>query len=68
MAGYSMRHIKFASDRFPALAGIASEFANISEDRPLFGLWSNDLHAGLLFYEDLDMPCTINNISKSTWQ
>jgi hypothetical protein len=39
---YSRRHITRASDRLPALAGIASKLENHLNDTYLYGLWTND--------------------------
>jgi hypothetical protein len=50
---YSYRRLSYASDRLPALDGIASEFNRIlGQDHYLFGLWRNDLVHGLLWREN----------------
>ncbi|CAN9463860.1 hypothetical protein AA0117_g9420 [Alternaria alternata] len=51
LADYSNRHLTFAEDQLPALAGITDEFAKGLEDRSIFGLWTNDIHRGILFFE-----------------
>jgi hypothetical protein len=51
---YSHRHVTIASDRLPALAGIASEFKARSMSSYLYGLWGVDIHRGLLFRQHID--------------
>ncbi|KAF1959286.1 HET-domain-containing protein, partial [Byssothecium circinans] len=47
---YSSRKLTYASDRLPALSGIASLFTTILEkDEYLLGLWKKDIHRGLLW-------------------
>lgn len=67
---YSNRDIKFDSDRIPALAGITSEFAKLRRDRPLFGLWTNDLQHGILFHQDqvFAMEGVVKDSHKPMWQ
>jgi hypothetical protein len=65
---YSRRHITRASDRFPALAGIASKLENHLNDTYLYGLWTNDLHRGLLFGQLLDWEESQVPSSNPTWQ
>ncbi|KAF2658647.1 HET-domain-containing protein [Lophiostoma macrostomum CBS 122681] len=50
VTNYSHRKLTFASDRVPAIEGIASEFSEcFPDDQYLFGLWKLDLHRGLLW-------------------
>ena len=48
---FTNRHLTFASDCLPALAGIANEFAILFGDNYVYGLWSGDLHRGVLFQQ-----------------
>jgi hypothetical protein len=58
-----MRHITFASDRIPALAGIVSHFEKLLDDRYLHGLWVRDIHRGLLF----NLKSWANSAIQPTW-
>jgi hypothetical protein len=58
-----MRHITFASDRIPALAGIVSHFEKLLDDRYLHGLWVRDIHRGLLF----NLISRANSAIQPTW-
>ncbi|ORY08994.1 heterokaryon incompatibility protein-domain-containing protein [Clohesyomyces aquaticus] len=51
---YTSRFMSYRSDRLPALAGIASEFAKLLNDEYMYGLWSKDLHHGLLWRHKRD--------------
>lgn len=48
---FTNRHLTFASDCLPALAGIANEFAILFGDSYIYGLWNGDLHRGVLFQQ-----------------
>jgi len=45
--GYSKRNLSVASDKLPALSGLASEFAYLLNDQYIAGLWKDDFIAGL---------------------
>lgn len=47
---YTDRHLTRESDKFPALSGLVSVFARLSEDRYVAGLWESDLMVGLLWH------------------
>jgi hypothetical protein len=51
VANYTTRSLTFFEDQLPALAGITEEFAKYLDDPSIFGLWSNDIHRGILFSE-----------------
>ncbi|KAH7384363.1 heterokaryon incompatibility protein-domain-containing protein [Phaeosphaeria sp. MPI-PUGE-AT-0046c] len=56
---YSNRHVTFETDWLPALAGLASEFASVLKDTYVQGLWSKDLHRGILFAQvDFETPAS----------
>lgn len=46
---YSHRRLSYASDKLPALSGLAAEFRNYTGDSYLAGLWKGDLAGGLLW-------------------
>lgn len=46
---YSKRNLTVASDKFPALSGIAAQFAHLTGDKYFAGLWERDLKIGLLW-------------------
>lgn len=46
---YSRLHLTYESDRFSALAGLASQFAEILSTPYLAGLWQSDIGRGLLW-------------------
>lgn len=46
---YSKRNLTVASDKFPALSGIAAQFARLTSDKYVHGLWERDLKVGLLW-------------------
>ena len=51
---YSARQVTRASDRLPAIAGLADKVKKeLSESVYLQGVWSDDLHAGLLWKRQL---------------
>lgn len=49
VAEYSRRHLREASDKLPAISGLAGLIQEASGSRYLAGLWSNDLVHGLLW-------------------
>jgi len=51
---YSNRRLTFAADRLPALAGITAEFEKHLEDHSVYGLWTSDMHRGILFRQPDD--------------
>ncbi|MCJ1465073.1 hypothetical protein MMC07_003689 [Pseudocyphellaria aurata] len=46
---YSHRRLSYASDKLPALSGLASEFWKYTGDSYLAGLWKGDMAGGLLW-------------------
>ncbi|KFY28132.1 hypothetical protein V491_00621 [Pseudogymnoascus sp. VKM F-3775] len=46
---YSKRNLTIASDKFPALSGVAAQFAQLTGDTYIAGLWERDLVVGLLW-------------------
>lgn len=46
---YSKRNLTVASDKFPALSGVAAQFAHLTGDKYVAGLWERDLRVGLLW-------------------
>lgn len=46
---YSHRRLSYATDKLPALSGLAAEFRNFTGDSYLAGLWRGDLVGGLLW-------------------
>ena len=46
---YCRREITIESDRLPAVVGLAQQFAAITHDAYVGGLWANDLASGLLW-------------------
>lgn len=46
---YSKRNLTVTSDKFPALSGVAAQFAQLTGDTYVAGLWERDLKAGLLW-------------------
>ncbi|KFY47029.1 hypothetical protein V494_00204 [Pseudogymnoascus sp. VKM F-4513 (FW-928)] len=46
---YSRRNLTVASDKFPALSGVAAQFAQLTGDQYIAGLWERDLKVGLLW-------------------
>ncbi|KFX98256.1 hypothetical protein V490_02406 [Pseudogymnoascus sp. VKM F-3557] len=49
LAQYSKRNLSVASDKLPALSGVAAQFARMTGDRYVHGLWERDLLYGLLW-------------------
>ncbi|KAL2074665.1 hypothetical protein VTL71DRAFT_8444 [Oculimacula yallundae] len=47
---YSELRLTHGSDRLPALAGVASQFAARLHDECIAGLWRKDVASGLIFY------------------
>ncbi|KAJ5011182.1 hypothetical protein K4K57_006114 [Colletotrichum sp. SAR 10_99] len=50
---YSGRKLSHRADRFPAISGIAREFAALLEDQYICGLWRSDLARGLMWFPTL---------------
>jgi hypothetical protein len=49
---YSFRKLTYASDRFPALAGLETEFGALNKfDRCMIGMWMSELHPQLLWMQ-----------------
>ncbi|OBT62750.1 hypothetical protein VE03_07063 [Pseudogymnoascus sp. 23342-1-I1] len=46
---YSKRNLTVARDKFPALSGVAAQFARLTSDQYVAGLWERDLKIGLLW-------------------
>ncbi|OBT81175.1 hypothetical protein VE02_10248 [Pseudogymnoascus sp. 03VT05] len=46
---YSKRNLTVTSDKFPAISGIAAQFAHLTGDKYVAGLWGKDLRVGLLW-------------------
>jgi heterokaryon incompatibility protein (HET) len=46
---YTKCELTIASDIFPAISGIASDIASATQDRYVAGLWTRDIHRGLLW-------------------
>jgi hypothetical protein len=47
---YTQRQLTFASDRLPALSGIAATFSDVLEDNYLAGIWEQDIVNGLSWH------------------
>lgn len=58
---YSHRRLSYASDKLPALSGLAAEFQNYTGDSYLAGLWKGDLAGGLLW-----AASTIDTLRRTT--
>lgn len=58
---YSHRRLSHASDKLPALSGLAAEFHNHTGDSYLAGLWKGDLAGGLLW-----AASTMEKLQKTT--
>lgn len=52
VTNFSARSITYASDRMPALAGLAREFAHPALGNYLAGIWSEDVSQGLCWQVD----------------
>ncbi|KAK7909146.1 hypothetical protein PG985_015024 [Apiospora marii] len=46
---FSSRRLTYATDRLPAISGIAKEFASLLGDEYVCGLWKSDLAYGILW-------------------
>jgi hypothetical protein len=46
---FTSRHITFSKDKFPAISAMARHFARETGQKYKAGLWSNDMHRGLLW-------------------
>lgn len=46
---YTRRELTFDTDMLPALAAIATRFANVLNDTYCAGLWRNDLRQSLIW-------------------
>ncbi|KAK8013386.1 hypothetical protein PG991_008979 [Apiospora marii] len=46
---FSSRRLAYATDRLPAISGIAKEFASLLGDEYVCGLWKSDLAYGILW-------------------
>jgi hypothetical protein len=65
---YSERHLSYASDRLPALSGIASEFEKVLEDDTYFhGLWFRDANHGLLWTQKRPLPAIFTGTVAPNW-
>lgn len=53
---YSMRGLTHASDRLVAISGLAKVFSEVLRQPYLAGLWMDDLHGGLAWWVDSDVP------------
>ncbi|KAH8656012.1 heterokaryon incompatibility protein-domain-containing protein [Tricladium varicosporioides] len=49
VSDYVARQLTFKKDRFPAIAGLANEFAKRTGYRYMAGIWAEDFHRGLLW-------------------
>ncbi|RTE69372.1 hypothetical protein BHE90_016249 [Fusarium euwallaceae] len=48
--GYNSKSLTYGSDKLPAFSGLAGKFQHAFGGEYLAGLWSNDLHRGLLWF------------------
>lgn len=53
---YSVRGLTQASDRLVAISGLAKVFSEVLRQPYLAGLWAHDLHGGLAWWVDSDVP------------
>lgn len=49
VSDYTMRQLTFKKDRFPAIAGLAKEFAHRTGYSYMAGIWAEDFQRGLLW-------------------
>jgi hypothetical protein len=61
---FSRRALTKASDRLPALGGLASRFSQLHGSEYLCGLWKADLHRGLLWVRTNDSDYKVAGNSK----
>ncbi|KAI1270220.1 heterokaryon incompatibility protein-domain-containing protein [Xylariaceae sp. FL1019] len=47
---YAERLVTRATDRFPAISGIATMYQSVLNDKYVAGIWQRDLHRGLFWY------------------
>ena len=67
---YSGRNLTLATDRLPALAGLAASFARAQASTYLAGLWKEDIQIGLGWYVAMEQDAhNLENIkaSEPTW-
>ena len=50
---YTSRSLTYASDKLPAFSGLSSRLHGVLDGDYLAGLWSCDLHNGLLWYKEM---------------
>ena len=46
---YSIRELSCASDKLPAIEGLAATLRDLTQDSYVWGLWKSDIHRGLLW-------------------
>ena len=54
--GYTARNLSRATDRLVAISGLAKRFHRFIGHDYLAGLWDHDLHIGLAWWVDTDVP------------
>ncbi|CZR50941.1 uncharacterized protein PAC_00815 [Phialocephala subalpina] len=65
---FSKRHLTFATDKLPALAGVAYEMAAMSHQSYVAGLWKGDLINDLLWCRDFPtIPLPRPNYRAPSW-
>ena len=56
VSDYTMRQLTFKKDRFPAIAGLAREFADRTGYHYMAGIWAEDFRRGLLWKGQVSEP------------
>jgi hypothetical protein len=70
---YTSLHLSYPSDVFPAIAGVALEFAKATSFKYSWGLWIEHIHSGLLWYrhylprEDRPIDEQVRHVPTWSW-
>lgn len=65
---YSKRCLTVASDKFPAISGIASKIRKASHSDYLAGLWKTNLASDMLWQSSLPVPANSKCFALETWR
>lgn len=64
---YASRDLTKASDKLPAISGLAAEVSRLTGAKYLAGIWQEDLLNGLLWYPTLSQRNTENLLTGPSW-
>jgi hypothetical protein len=67
VSNYSSKRLTYASDRLPALSGMARQFQHFMSGKYIAGIWDTSLTIDLLWYAPIPAPSRTTNGRVPTW-